>query len=387
MNTKTKLICVMAVVVAAGMTQQSVAAEAESANASQVVSRLKESVRSKWGKLSALCGRTTELRAEMEYLPESAWFGTDKKSQRELIHEKIKKIRTLLLTINSQEIMKRVDELDERISDIDKDIHKENANGVFCPDRGEKTASALSKLREKRRNLVCQREDAVRAVLKEVEALGLRLSGGAAEQCLFMVDARDLIDAVVVAKSIGIVVENLRGLMATGDVAAAKRYFGMYVTLVEVQKSCFDMYLGKSRTGEWREKLVQIKTEASDVRRKALASSQDMSFSEQQRAAFKRNAEVNEATLNAIAAYEKILDQHVAVIHAKADDAAKMLLVAENSYKTVTLADDFRSLIKSTQDSFEALLQLQLPPIEIFNDTALQAEFATLTKRLAEGGN
>ena len=270
-----KFMVVFVGALAAGMTQPSVAAEAEPANVSQVVSRLKESVRSKWGKLSALCGRTTELRAEMEYLPESVWIGSDKKSQRELIHEKIKKIRSLLLSTDAQEIMERVDELDERIADIDKDIHKENAKGVFCPDRGEKTASALSKLREKRRNLVCQREDAVRAVLKEVEALGLRLSGGAAEQCLFMVDARDLIDAVVVTKSIGIVV----------------------------------------------------------------------------------------------------------------DDAAKMLLVAENSYKTVTLADDFRSLIKSTQDSFEALLQLQLPPIEIFNDTALQAEFAALTKRLAEGEN
>ena len=385
MNMKMKtirLVATMALVAAsAGMPRMGVAEEAAVSD-SQIVSRLKDSVRSNWGRLSAFCGRTAELKAEMEHLPESAWISSDKKSQRELINEKIKKIRSLLLSTNAQEIMKGIDKLDERIADIDKDIHKENTKGVFCPDRGEKTASALSKLREKRRNLVCQREDAVRIVLKEVEALGLRLSGGAAEQCLFVVDARDLIDAVVVAKSIGIVVDNLRSLMATGDVAAAKRYFGMYVTLVEVQKSCFDMYLGKSRIGEWREKLVQIKTEASDVRRKALASSQDMSFSEQQRAAFKRNAEVNEATLNAIVAYEKILDQHVAVIQAKADDAAKTLLVAENSYKTVSLADDFRSLIKSTQDSFEALLQLQLPPTEIFNDTALQAEFTALTKRL-----
>ena len=61
-----------------------------------------------------------------------------------------------------------------------------------------------------------------------------------------------------------------------------------------------------------------------------------------------------------------------------------MLLVAENSYATVSLADDFLSLVKSNQDTFDALLQLQLPPIEIFDDASLQTEFMELTKKLKE---
>ena len=388
MNPKTMMItCVFVGVLAAGMPQPSTAATSET-NRSQIVVRLKESVKDNWGKLSAWSKRATTLRDEMAGLPDSAWFCSDKKSHRSLIRDKVMNIRELLLSTDAQEIMKQVDALDNRIAEIDQDIHKENSKSVFCPENGAKRDSALSKLHAKRRNLVFQREDAVRVVLRELEALGLKLSGGAAEQCLFMVDARDLIDAVVVAKSIGIVVENLRKLMVTGDVAAAKRYFGMYVVMVEVQKACFEIYLDKSRTGEWRTTLAQIKVDASEVRQKALVSAQDMSFNEQQRAAFKRNAEVNEATLNAVNAYEKILDQHEAVIQAKADEASKMLLVAENSYRTVSLTDEFLTLIKSNQDSFDALLQLQLPPIEIFNDTALQTEFAALTKRLkADGRN
>ena len=386
MNT-IKFMCVLVGALVAGLPQLAGAASPDKTNVSSaVVMRLKESLNDNWGKLSAWCKRTTALRDELDSLPDSAWLGADKKSQRELIHDKVMKIRELLLSTNAQDIMKGVDKLDERISNIDKDIHKENAKSVFCWAKSEQKDSALSKLREKRRNLMRERDDAVHKVLKEVEALGLRLSGGAAEQCLFMVDARDLIDAVVVAKNIGMVVENLRVLMTTGDVAAAKRYFGMYLTLVEVQKTCFDIYLDNCRNGEWHEKLAQIEADASELRQKALKSSQDMSFSEHQRAAFKRNAEVNEATLNAVGAYKKILSQHVDVIQAKADEAARMLLVAENSYRTVSLTDEFLSLIKANQDSFEALLQLQLPPIEIFSDTALQTEFASLTKRLTAEG-
>ena len=255
---------------------------------------------------------------------------------------------------------------------------------ALCDFRQEKIDAQVAKLRERRGELVRQREAAARVVLKELDALGLRLSGAAAEQCLFTANFGDLIDNVIVAKNIGLVVENLRELMATGDVTAAKRYFGMYRVMVEVQKACFDDYLEKSRHGEWRKKLNQIREDAAAARQNALDSAQDASFSEQQRAVFRRNAEVNVSTLNAVAAYEKILDQHEAIIQVKEEEAARMLRVAENSYATVSLAGDFLALVKSSQDSFDALLQLQLPPIEIFNDEALQTEFVALTKKLKE---
>lgn len=350
----------------------------------RVIRRLKESVLDNWDKLAKWCRNTVDLHTELPSLPESAWFSADQGSQRKKIREKLMDIRKLLLSTDAQRIMARVDAIDRRIADIDEDLRKENEQRVFYPEKRAKIDEHVAKLREKRDDLARQREAAARVVLKELDALGLRLSGAAAEQCLFTVNVGDLIDNVIVAKNIGLVVENLRKLMATGDVTAAKRYFGMYRVMVEVQKACFDDYLEKSRNGEWRQKLNQIRDDATAARQNALDSSQDASFSEQQRAVFRRNAEMNVSTLKAVAAYVKILDQHESIIQVKADEAAKMLRVAENSYATVSLAGDFLALVKASQDSFDALLQLQLPPIEIFNDTALQTEFMALTKKLKE---
>lgn len=350
----------------------------------KVIARIKESVLDNWDKLSKWSRHAVDLHAELPSLPESAWFSADQKSQRRKIHEKLMDIRALLLSTDAQRIMERVDAIDERLADIDEDLRKNNEQRVLYPDKREKIDAQVAKLRERRGELVRQREAAARVVLKELDALGLRLSGAAAEQCLFTVNVGDLIDNVIVAKNIGLVVENLRELMATGDVTAAKRYFGMYRVMVEVQKACFDDYLEKSRHGEWRKKLNQIRDEATAARQNALDSAKDASFSEQQRAVFRRNAEVNVSTLNAVAAYERILNQHEAIIQAKEEEAARMLRVAENSYATVSLAGDFLALVKSSQDSFDALLQLQLPPIEIFNDAALQTEFMALTKKLKE---
>ena len=353
-------------------------------SAEKIVKRIKDSVLDNWDKLSKWSKQTVDLHTELPSLPESAWFSTDQKTQRNKIREKLMDIRALLLSTDAQRIMKRVDAIDERISEIDEDLRKNNEQRVLYPEKREKIDAQVAKLRERRGELVRQREAAARIVLKELDALGLRLSGAAAEQCLFTANFGDLIDNVIVAKNIGLVVENLRELMATGDVTAAKRYFGMYRVMVEVQKVCFDDYLEKSRHGEWRKKLNQIREDAAAARQNALDSAQDASFSEQQRAVFRRNAEVNVSTLNAVAAYEKILDQHEAIIQVKEEEAARMLRVAENSYATVSLAGDFLALVKSSQDSFDALLQLQLPPIEIFNDKALQMEFVALTKKLKE---
>ena len=358
-------------------------ASAEETNVAQtVLVRLRESVMDNWGKLSKWCKKTIALHAEMADLPDSAWIFADKNSQREKIREKLMDIRELLLSTNAQKIMERIDDIDERIADVDEDIREENEKRVLRPDKRQKIDEALGKLREKRRALVMQREAAAKTVLKELDALGLRMSGRAAEQCLFTVNVGDLIDNIIVAKNIGIVVENLRELLATGDVTAAKRYFGMYVVMVEVQKICFDEYLDKSRNGEWRTRLAQIGDDAALERQKALESEQDKSYTEQQRAAFRRNAEVNAATIQAVEAYVKILDSHEAIIQKKAEEANRMLCVAENSFKTISLADDFLSLVKSNQDTFDALLQLQLPLIEIFDDTSLQTEFTALTKKL-----
>jgi hypothetical protein len=328
--------------------------------------------------------KTVALHSEMESLPDDSWFFSDKKSQRKLIREKLMDIRKLLLSTDAQKIMERIDDIDEDIADVDEDIRDKNEQRVLRPDSREKVDADLAQLREKRKGLVAQREAAAKVVLKELDAIGLRLSGRAAEQCLFTANVGDLVDNIIVAKNIGVVVEKLRELLSTGDVTAAKRYFGMYVVMVEVQKACFDEYLDKSRNGEWRKRLAKIGSDATSARQNALDSAQDSSFTEQQRAVFRRNAEVNVSTIRAVAAYEKILDSHEAIIQAKADEAGRMLRVAENSYQTVSLADDFLALVKSNQDTFDALLQLQLPPIEIFDDKSLQAEFTAITKKLKE---
>ena len=202
------------------------------------------------------------------------------------------------------------------------------------------------------------------------------------QSCLTLRLRGDLIDGVVVAKNIAMVVENLRGLMATGDVVAAKKYFGMYLVMVDVQIACFEEYLDKSRNGEWRAGINRIREDAASAREMALANAKDSGFTPDQQSVFAHNATVNASTISAADAYLGVLDAHEAVINDKLLAAQRVRQVAASSFETVNLAGDFLRLTKANQDAFDSLLKLDLPPIEMFNDAAIQQEFQAITKKL-----
>lgn len=349
-----------------------------------VIGQIDRLVHDKWSKLSKWCAETIELQSGLSNLPDKRWLGKDKRDQYQRINKQIMEIRKLLLTTDSQKIMQDIDRLDERIADVDEETRKLRELCVIYPEKQEKIGKKLDKLYNKRGKLSQKRKQAAQIVFQELNALGLHISGETAEQCLFTVNMGDLIDNTIVAKGVGTVVENLGELMKSGDMAAARRYYGMYVVMVTVQKACFDDYLEKSRHGEWRRKLSQIRDEAETLTVEAATAMMDDSFTAEQQEVYSKNYYLSAQMVDAVDAYERVLDAHEAIIAQKAEAAAKMLSVAQNSFSTISLAGDFISLINANQDSFDSLMELRLPPLELFNDSSLHTEFLALTKKLKE---
>ena len=360
------------------------ALEDASGKASVILDEFRDNIRSNWKKLSNRCADLIGLHDEMPNLPKKAWIKKDQRDQQERIREQLRRIRSLLLSTDAQRILADVEAADAKIAKVKVEIG-ETWDEVFRnPDKEAKLNAKIAKLEAKRDALELRRAEAARGVIAELDAIGLRLSGDAAEKCIFTVNVGDLIDAAIVAKHVGLVVESLGERMKVqgADVVSARRYYGMYVAMLEVQQSCFNEYLSKSRNGPWRRRLESIFNEATNQRNAALRFAADTSFDLSQREAFQKNAQLFELTQEAVEAYKNILDRHEAVIASKAQDAARMLTVARSSLATVTLAGDFLSLVQTAEDSFDALLQLELPPLELFDDAALQAEIAALTDKL-----
>ena len=352
----------------------------------EVLEDVRDSVKGKWKKLTRESAEICGLREQMRDLPDSSWWflTTDKKDQRKKIRKLLLEVRELLLSTNARKILASVDALDRDLAALDEDVRTLREELMLDPAARADIEAKLAKLAAKRTALEAKRRAAAEKVREELRALGLTVGGTAAENCLFTVNFGEIVDGVIVARNIAAVVENLRTLMDAGDVVAARRYFGMYLVMVDVQVVCFEDYLEKSREGEWRQGINRILAQAQAARDGARKNARNAAFTADQRQIFARNAEVNEKTVRAAQAYAGVLDAHEAVIARKLKEAQKVREVVASSYETVNLAGDFIQLAKTNQASFDALLQLDLPPLNVFDDAAVQREFQSINQKLKE---
>ena len=356
-----------------------------SADACKILDDVKVSVKSGWKSLAKCSDSIAELREERKTLPDSRWWWTDKSDKDKEILKQLRRVRELLLSTTAQKILKVVDDLDKDIAEIDEDIRNLQAERQLADDEDKKGyTEKLGKLAGKKAALQERRREEAAKVYAELRALGLTVSGKAAEECLFTANLGDIIDGVIVSKNVAAVVENLRELMLVGDVKASRRYYGMYLVLIDVQIVCFEDYLEKSRGGVWRRKLEQMRKDATDLRERALSVKQSGNYLPGQDAHLAQSIRQNEATLKAVDAYLKILDSHEAVIAEKLSTALKGREAIAISFETLNIASDFIQFAKLNMELFQSLEQLTLPPIELFNDAAIQQEIAEITKKLKD---
>ncbi len=360
------------------------------ADACKIVDDVKASVKSGWNKFEKCSDKIAELRKERRNLPDSSswtklWCDTTKSDQDAKIRRQLERMRELLLSTTARKILEEVDDIDEDIAATEEDIREAQKDRQLADegDKGDYTRK-LDELARKKAALQKRRREEAAKVCAELKALGLNVGGKAAEECLFTANLGDIIDGVIVAKNVSVVVENLRQLMMVGDVTASRRYYGMYLVLVDVQIACFEDYLEKSRGGTWRGKLERMREDAIALRERAKVVLASERYLPGQDAHLAQSTRQNEATLKAIDAYLKVLDSHEAVIAEKLATAQKVREVIAISYETLNLAGDFIKFAKTSQDLFNSLEQLTLPPIELFNDAAIQQEFMEITKKLKE---
>ena len=177
-------------------------------------------------------------------------------------------------------------------------------------------------------------------------------------------------------------VEHLGRLLNSEDLATAKRYFGMYLVMIDVQAEGFRQYLEKSEDGVWRKGINEILSAAEAAVKSDTANAAQGRFTDREREIFRKNAEMNKKTIEAATAYLDLLKQYEGIIRTKLREAERVREVALSSWNTVSLASDLKEIVKTNHDAFEALLSLELPPLLLFDDSALQAEFDAITRKL-----
>ncbi|MDY2647981.1 MAG: hypothetical protein SOV63_04150, partial [Pyramidobacter porci] len=189
-----------------------------------------------------------------------------------------------------------------------------------------------------------------------------------------------------------VIFENVKGVTAQltqlmaqnkDDTSIARKYYGMYVTLIDVLLDTQHGFVNKI-DGEWRPQVKKISEGAAASLKEARAALNRSDFSADQKAIFRSNAASNEMTVKAAEQYLKLLDNQKTSVQNCIRSIERDREVAANTYATVQHISDMNAVIQSGMQLFDMLAAMQLPELQAFDSSGVRREFDEITRRLQQ---
>lgn len=352
---------------------------------------LPEAVTSKWSELTEMLDRAAILRGKKERLPENSLLGADKRKTGEKIGKVLRDAREILLSAESVKLLDRAEVINGRLPELYAEIEEYRNKRVGAPEKSLNpltvtVADCDKKIAEDEKDI--ERLDGelrgIRAkIAAELRGMGMKLTDEQAEVLFSSVVGDSLVKNAVIFENVKGVTEQLAELMARNksDTGAARKYYGMYVTLIDVLLDTQYGFIEKI-DGEWIPRVKAISAAASSSLKEARAGLARKDFTPEQKNILRANAESNEMTVKAAEQYAKLLSTQKASVEKCVRSIKRDREVAVNTYSTVQHISDMNTVIHSGLELFDALSSMQLPEFKAFDSSGVRGEFDEITKRL-----
>lgn len=354
---------------------------------------LPEAVMSDWENLTGTLDEATVLREKQKRLPESSWLGADQQKTGAKIAKLLRRAQGILLSSETLKLADRSEEIKERLPRLYQRIEEYKNKRIGAPQKSynpfvktvkdcEETIAAAEKDVERLRDELAQIREAIAA---ELRGWGLKLTDAQADVLFSSVVGDSLLRNAVIFENVKGVTAQLTQLMAQNkdDTSIARKYYGMYVTLIDVLLDTQHGFVNKI-DGEWRPQVRKISEGAAASLKEAHAALNRSDFSAAQKAIFRSNAASNEMTVKAAEQYLKLLDNQKASVQNCIRSIERDREVAANTYATVQHISDMNAVVQSSMQLFDMLAAMQLPEIQAFDSSGVRREFDEITRRLQQ---
>ena len=348
---------------------------------------LPEAVMSDWENLTGTLDEATVLREKQKRLPESSWLGADQQKTGAKIAKLLRRAQGILLSSETLKLADRSEEIKERLPRLYQRIEEYKNKRIGAPQKShnpfvktvkarEETIAAAEKDVERLRDELAQIREAIAA---ELRGWGLKLTDAQADVLFSSVVGDSLLRNAVIFENVKGVTAQLTQLMAQNkdDTSIARKYYGMYVTLIDVLLDTQHGFVNKI-DGEWRPQGRKISEGAAASLKEARAALNRSDFSAAQKAIFRSNAASNEMTVKAAEQYLKLLDNQKTSVQNCIRSIERDREVAANTYATVQHISDMNAVVQSGMQLFDMLA------IQAFDSSGVRREFDEITRRLQQ---
>ena len=354
---------------------------------------LPENIAKNWDKLTNSLNNALELRDKQDTLPNSAWFGEDKRSNAGKINKLLDSALSILINGEAGQMRHEASELRVKIAKLRVELDSLRNKKITAPDSNyyvlfwrmtkEKAEKRIAEIEHE----IKSSEESL-AVINEklaesLKNIGLDLDASQVEILMNSVTGDDLLQNAIVFDNVKKIVVKLEELAQndSNSLDITRRYSGLYLVLNDLLIYTQEELINKIDSS-YKPNLSAIIKEADSLQRDAKNKSRNNSYTPVQRESFIKNAESNALTVRVANLYVKLLDQQK---NATLESIKSLKLnrdLAENTYKTVKSSGELRGLIHSGLSLFDTINALKMPELKIFESGAMRLEFEEINRRL-----
>ena len=335
-----------------------------------------------WDELLPRLDEILGLQETGRKLPDSAWFGQDRVSNRAQIDDLLDEAATILTGDNRFRSQSR--ELEQAMVDNRRAISELKRRKMTAPSDSlwRKTVQEIDEEIAEREGLLSEQgQEMARirdAFAAELQAMGLEIDSARLEFLLSTVVGDEVVEMTVAFEQVRRLTGQLESLTAESreDLPTARRYYGMYTVLLKVLERMHANLIG-SIDQRYLPQLQVIENRARALRRETRAL-QARGTSP----VLQANLEAQQLTIDAADRYGDYLKQQKSQVTASRERLSRDLAVAQNTYETVKVSGDLVALMKDSRRLLDTLFRLQVPRLRAFENLEMKREFERLTQTL-----
>jgi len=337
---------------------------------------------SSWDNMEDRFADIIEVKSDKDQAPESAFFKKDKASYQEDIDALLGDVYDILNDDIVKEASNSIAQIDSTILGLQKKASQQKSKSVILI--GEDKIEALKKQQQYEDDIAeyqQNREKMIEVVQIRLDEFGTELSFEQVEALLVRVNADDILAMTTIFPVIGEIASSFAKITATSgeDLNNAKKYYSMYVVLLELQ-----LYIQERYMADLKNKYIPridtlqnkqnnlIKTTKSEMRK----------ASSKHKKSYSLNLKSQNTTLQAIKLYKVSMQQDLNNMSKAHRLLVEDYALAVNTLNTVTMSSQVSNLITDSSQLFDKIMALQAPELVPFNNLQMQKEFSALTEKI-----
>lgn len=314
-----------------------------------------------------------------------------KKDFRIEIDEVLKEIEPVLFDGEVVNYASKIRNARQQISQLKKKKVELNEDLVFAPEQGSLLKSSKSDIREeiKRVDLLISKSETLIDELefdlkKKMSALGIDLTREQIRVMTTRVDGDELARSFAIFDVTRQISNTLGQLMKENSFSAQTtvKYYGTYVILSEILGYSQREYIDKIKT-LYLPAIAKIEDdiEASiDFAEKSLGDA----ASDSNKEILRSNIRSNQFSLEVVQSYRTILKSQIKSLENALDRTEEQIMVAYSTYDTAANSANLVNLISETQETFDRIMNMQVPDIIPFENTELELKFQEISDQILE---